>query len=178
MWAYRDWVISAFNRNLPFDQFTIEQLAGDLLAGPDARPADRLGLQPLQHDDQRGRHDPRGDTWSATPATAPRPSSQVWLGLTAGCAVCHDHKFDPLTQREFYALAAFFNNTTQGAMDGNIKDTPPAVFVPGAADRDRWNGPPGRVGRRPPPASRPAPARPVPTSRNGSRPRVATRWRR
>ncbi len=56
--------------------------------------------------------------------------SQVWLGLTAGCAVCHDHKFDPLTQKEFYELAAFFNNTTQAAMDGNIKDTPPIVFVP------------------------------------------------
>ncbi len=66
-------------------------------------------------------------------------TSQVWLGLTAGCAVCHDHKFDPLSQREFYELAAFFNNTTQAPMDGNIKDTPPIVVVPQAADATRWN---------------------------------------
>ncbi len=62
----------------------------------------------------------------------------MWLGLTAGCAVCHDHKFDPITQRDFYSLAAFFNNTTQNAMDGNVKDTPPTVLVPRAEDRPRW----------------------------------------
>ena len=61
------------------------------------------------------------------------------MGLTAGCAVCHDHKFDPISQREFYELAAFFNNTTQNAMDGNIKDTPPTVFVPEPSDRARWD---------------------------------------
>ncbi len=60
------------------------------------------------------------------------------MGLTAGCAVCHDHKFDPLTQRDFYEMAAFFNNTTQAVMDGNIKDTPPILPVPLAADRPRW----------------------------------------
>jgi hypothetical protein len=60
------------------------------------------------------------------------------MGLTAGCAVCHDHKFDPLTQREFYELSAFFNNTTQPVMDGNVKDTPPIVFVPSAADQAHW----------------------------------------
>ncbi len=65
--------------------------------------------------------------------------SQVWLGLTANCAVCHDHKFDPLSQREFYELSAFFNNTIQGAYDGNINNTPPSVFVPTAADRNRWS---------------------------------------
>ena len=58
--------------------------------------------------------------------------------LTAGCAVCHDHKFDPLAQREFYSLAAFFNNTTQAGLDGNIKDTPPILVVPRMQDRDRW----------------------------------------
>ena len=56
-------------------------------------------------------------------------ASQVWLGLTANCAACHDHKFDPLTQKEVYSLAAFFNNTTQNAMDGNIKDTPGCMLM-------------------------------------------------
>src|SRR5262249_42700035 len=64
--------------------------------------------------------------------------AQVWLGLTAGCAVCHDHKYDPLTQRDFYSLSAFFNNTTQNAMDGNIPNTPPTIPVPRLEERDRF----------------------------------------
>src|SRR5205807_501431 len=71
--------------------------------------------------------------------------SKVWLGLTANCAVCHDHKFDPISQREFYEMASFFNNTTQAAMDGNIKDTPPVMFVPQEADRKRWDILPGDI---------------------------------
>ena len=65
-------------------------------------------------------------------------TARVWMGLTAGCAVCHDHKFDPLSQKEFYQLSAFFNNTTQAAMDGNVQDTPPTVFLPAPQDRRRW----------------------------------------
>src|SRR6202023_2175217 len=64
--------------------------------------------------------------------------AQVFLGLTAGCATCHDHKFDPITTRDFYSLSAFFNNTTQGALDGNIRDTPPILFVPTRADCPHW----------------------------------------
>ncbi|HYT92992.1 MAG TPA: DUF1553 domain-containing protein, partial [Gemmataceae bacterium] len=64
--------------------------------------------------------------------------AQVWLGLTAGCAVCHDHKYDPLPMRDFYSMSAFFNNTPQGAMDGNIPNTPPVIVVPRREDRARW----------------------------------------
>ena len=62
----------------------------------------------------------------------------VFMGLTVGCATCHDHKFDPISQREFYALTAFFRNTTQYVMDGNISDPPPTLVVPHEDDRDAW----------------------------------------
>jgi len=136
-WAFRDWVIGAFNRNLPFDRFTIEQLAGDLLPGSTLDQQVASGFNRCNMTTNEGGSIPEEYqvlyTRDRTEAV-----SQVWLGLTAGCAVCHDHKFDPLSQREFYELSAFFNNTTQPVMDGNIKDTPPTVFVPSAADGGRW----------------------------------------
>ncbi len=137
-WAYRDWVINAFNRNLPFDEFTIEQMAGDLLPGATLDQQVASGFNRCNITTNEG-----GiiDEEYLVLYTRDRTETvaQVWLGLTAGCAVCHDHKFDPLSQKEFYEMAAFFNNTTQNAKDGNIKDTPPTLFVPGAMDRDRWN---------------------------------------
>src|SRR5581483_5384553 len=63
----------------------------------------------------------------------------VWLGLTIGCATCHDHKFDPIKQKEFYQFAAFFRNTTQAPLDGNVPDTPPVVVIPSKNDAERWN---------------------------------------
>jgi hypothetical protein len=138
IWAYRDWVISAFNRNLPFDQFTVEQLAGDLLPKRTLDQQVATGFNRCNITTNEGGTIPeeylvlytrdRTETFAA-----------VWLGLTANCATCHDHKYDPLSQREFYQLAAFFNSTTQGAMDGNVKDTPPVVFVPRMEDRPRWD---------------------------------------
>jgi hypothetical protein len=137
MWSYRDWVIGAFNRNLPFDRFTIEQLSGDLLPEPTLEQRVATGFNRCNITTNEGGVIPEEYlvlyTRDRTETTA-----RVWLGLTAGCAVCHDHKFDPLSQKEFYQMSALFNNTTQGAMDDNIKDTPPTVFVPAAADRDRW----------------------------------------
>ncbi len=129
MWSYRDWVIEAFNENMPFDQFTIENLAGDLL--PNATLEQQIGSGFNRCNittSEGGAIDEEYLVLYTRDRT--ETTSQVWMGLTAGCAVCHDHKFDPLSQHEFYELAAFFNNTTQKPMDGNIKDTPPIVMVP------------------------------------------------
>ena len=137
MWSYRDWVINAFNRNLPYDRFVVEQLAGDLL--PD-RTLDQLvatGFNRCNITTNEGGTIPEENLVGYT-RDRTETFGTVFLGLTAGCAVCHDHKFDPISQREFYELAAFFNNTTQGALDGNIRDTPPIIPVPAPRDRDRW----------------------------------------
>jgi mono/diheme cytochrome c family protein len=136
MWAYRDWVIYAFNRNLPFDQFTIEQLAGDLLPNRTLDQQIASGFNRCNITTNEGGVIAEEYLVLYT-RDRTETVSQVWLGTTAGCAVCHDHKFDPLSQREFYEMAAFFNNTTQGAMDRNIKDTPPIVQVPRPEDRPR-----------------------------------------
>ncbi|MCO6455198.1 MAG: DUF1553 domain-containing protein [Pirellulaceae bacterium] len=144
MWTYRDWVIRAFNANLPFDHFTIENLAGDLL--PDGTLDQRIGSGFNRCNvttNEGGIIDEEYLVLYTRDRT--ETTSQVWLGLTAGCAVCHSHKFDPLSQQEFYQMAAFFNNTSQGARDGNIKDTPPILAVPLPEDRQRWQALPGLI---------------------------------
>ena len=137
MWAYRDWVIKAFNANMPYDQFTIENLAGDLLPNATLDQQIASGFNRCNMTTNEG-----GiiDEEYAVLYTRDRTEtvSQVWLGLTANCSVCHSHKFDQLTQKEFYEMAAFFNNTTQKVRDGNVKDPPPIVVVPRDEDRARW----------------------------------------
>ncbi len=108
-WPWRDWVIGAFNRNLPFDQFTIEQFAGDLL--PNATPEQRLAtcFHRNHMTNGEGGRDPEE---SRIDYVIDRVSTTgtLWLGLTLGCCQCHSHKYDPITQRDFYSLTAFFNS--------------------------------------------------------------------
>jgi Protein of unknown function (DUF1553)/Protein of unknown function (DUF1549)/Planctomycete cytochrome C/Concanavalin A-like lectin/glucanases superfamily len=137
MWSYRDWVIQAFNRNLPFDRFTLEQIAGDLLPDGTLEQQVASGFNRCHMTtNEGGAIDEEYLVLYARDRT--ETVARVWMGLTANCAVCHDHKFDPISQREFYELSAFFNNTTQTAMDGNIASTPPVVMVPRDEDRVRW----------------------------------------
>ena len=137
MWPYRDWVIQAYQRNQPFDQFTVEQLAGDLLPNPTVEQKVATGFHRCNITTNEG-----GTIADENLAYYARErvetTSWVWLGLTANCCVCHDHKFDPLTTKEFYSLSAFFRNTTQGSHDGNIKDTKPILYMPQAADAQRF----------------------------------------
>ena len=109
IWKYRDWVIDALNRDMPFDQFTIEQLAGDLLPGATEQQKIATGFHRNTQINQEGGIDVeqfRIDSVFDRVAT----TGTVFLGLTVGCAQCHDHKFDPILQKEYYQLFAFFNN--------------------------------------------------------------------
>ena len=129
MWLYRDWVIGAFNQNMPMDQFITEQLAGDLL--PDAS-RDQLiasGFNRLNVTTNEG-----GSIYEEVFARNVMDRTDafgtIFLGLTTGCAVCHDHKFDPISQRDYYSLSAFFNSLDGRAMDGNSKAPAPTIPVP------------------------------------------------
>ncbi len=136
IWPYRDWVINAFRQNMPFDQFTREQLAGDLLPKPSLEQKVATGFNRcLPTTGEGGAID---DEYRAIYAKDQvETTSAIWLGLSTGCAACHDHKFDPISQKDYYAMAAFFRNTTMHPMDRNKADHPPNIFVPQIADRTR-----------------------------------------
>jgi len=122
MWPYRDWVIRAFNDDMPFDQFTIEQIAGDLLPDPSQSQLVATAFHRNTLINQEGGSDPEQFRVEAT-IDRTNTTGAVWLGLTVGCAQCHTHKFDPLQHREYYELFSFFNN----AEDRN--NTGPTVEV-------------------------------------------------
>lgn len=128
IWPYRDWVVSALNDDMPFDRFTIEQLAGDLLEKPTIEQLIATGFHRNTQVNQEGGIDPeqfRIESVFDRVAT----TGTVWLGLTIGCAQCHDHKFDPISQREYYQFFAFFN---QQENDGHGGTKSPTVNVPNA----------------------------------------------
>ncbi len=137
MWPYRDWVIQSFNKNQPFNEFILWQIAGDLLPNRSTEQQIASGFQRNNVTTNEGGSIPdevqamydkdRADTTGA-----------VFLGLTIGCATCHDHKFDPISQKDFYAMTAFYRNTLQKPLDGNIYDTPPILIVPRPEDRAGW----------------------------------------
>jgi hypothetical protein len=108
-WPYRDWVIRALNRNMPFDQFTIEQLAGDLLPNATLDQKIATGFVRSSTLQTEGGTDPEENNWNAQ---IDRTSTvgTTWLGSSIGCAQCHNHKYDPFTQNQFYQMVAFFNN--------------------------------------------------------------------
>jgi hypothetical protein len=128
MWPWRNWVIRAFNDNMPFDQFTIEQLAGDLLPGATREQRVATGFH---RNSMANNETGIVDEEYRVEAIADRveTTGTVWLGLTIGCAQCHDHKFDPIPQREYYEFFAFFNQSMeQGLVTKD--DPPPTVDVP------------------------------------------------
>ncbi|MGK0204917.1 MAG: hypothetical protein ACI89X_001013 [Planctomycetota bacterium] len=128
MWAWRDWVIAAYNDNMPFDQFTVEQIAGDLL--PDATESQRIasGFNRNHMNTHEG-GTILEECRVAYVADRVKTTAVTWMGLTVGCAQCHDHKYDPISQRDYYRFFSYFNTITDKGNDGNagVNSVP---FVP------------------------------------------------
>lgn len=129
MWPYRDWVVRAMNDNLPWDQFTVMQIAGDLM--PAASLDDKIasGFNRCHVSTNEGGSIAE-EVYVRNVVDRVSTTGTVFLGLTMGCAVCHDHKFDPITMRDFYSSFAFFNNLDGPAMDNNRADPAPTIKAP------------------------------------------------
>jgi cytochrome c553 len=129
IWPYRDWVIRAFNENMPFDRFVTQQLAGDLLPGGALEALIATGFLRCHVTTNEG-GSIEEEVYCRNVFDRVETFGQVFLALSFTCARCHDHKYDPITQKDYYGLFAFFNSLDGSEMDGNRKDPPPTVKVP------------------------------------------------
>jgi hypothetical protein len=138
IWPYRDYVIRSFNANKPFDQFAMEQIAGDLMPAKNLDPLIGSGYVRLGVSSNEG-----GTIPEELRVNIARERTEAYgaafMGLTVGCAVCHDHKFDPTTQKDFYALSAFFNNIDEKPFNGDRPVWAPVTRVPKPANADAYN---------------------------------------
>jgi len=131
-WPWRDWIIDAFNQNMPYDQFTIEQIAGDML--PDATLSQRVASGFNRNHRLNGEGGIIAEEWRVeTVIDRVETTGMTWLGLTLNCCRCHDHKYDPISQKEFYSFFSYFNNVTEsGTLQGESRNTEPVISVPTA----------------------------------------------
>lgn len=129
-WRWRDWVINAFNQNMPYDKFTVDQLAGDLLPNPTLDDIIATGFNRNHRINTEGGVIP--EEWRVeTVIDRVETTSATWLGLTTGCARCHDHKYDPVSQKDFYSLFAYFNNVPEsGTGVEQPVNHPPVISAP------------------------------------------------
>jgi hypothetical protein len=138
IWPWRDYVIRSFNSNKPFDQFAVEQIAGDLLPAKNLDPLIASGYVRLGVSSNEG-----GTIPEELRVNIARERTEAYgaafLGLTVGCAVCHDHKYDPTTQKDFYALSAFFNNLQEKPFNNDRPVWTPVARVPLAQNQDAYN---------------------------------------
>jgi hypothetical protein len=131
MWRWRDWVIDAFNRNVPFDRFTIEQIAGDMLPGATSQQILASGFNRNHRGNGEGGIIPEEYAVEYV-IDRVETTSTVWLGLTLGCTRCHNHKYDPFTQKEFYQVFAYFNNVPERGKAFKYGNSPPTIPAPTA----------------------------------------------
>ncbi len=129
MWRWRDWVIEAFNQGMPFDQFTIEQLAGDLLPDPTHRQLIATGFN-RNHRYNSEEGIPIDEFLLENAVDRVDTTATVWMAMTAGCARCHDHKFDPLNQREYYQLIDYFNDVAESGRAIKFGNSEPWIKAP------------------------------------------------
>ncbi len=138
MWPWRDWVIDAFNRNMPFDEFTIEQLAGDLL--PNATREQKIASGFNRNHMINFEGGAIADEYQVEYVIdRVEATSSAFMGLTMGCARCHSHKFDPITHKEFYQFFAFFNTIAEQGLDGRTGNAEPVLPLPTPAQKAQWD---------------------------------------